>query len=144
MSKLIAMLMLAAAMASPAHAFEVGDPIKFRSDQSPGCALLEDAKQAPWNGTASQKKEFANGMTGEGFYTAMKTMKKTPSLDEWGALVRKFHVCQIFFGNDAFVSGFDPYRVAEKADGYVCVDTYDPKGQRTSAACLWTRESEGN
>jgi hypothetical protein len=141
MKKLFAMLMMAAAMASPAYAYEVGDSIKFPygksvESSSVGCMMLGDARQIPFNGTERERLDYQRSLDVFSIHGPRNFPPKTESESQ-------AYEAALEAGTVRFCAVLSPehefhdYFVAKRSnDGYVCVRARE-KGW---AGCLWTQE----
>jgi hypothetical protein len=117
-------ILAAIVFGSPVHALEIGDSVRFPTDSSFGCSLIEDARQATahvarYGGSKESSKRFVYEIYDPGVRRAPGTPIPT-------------RLCDFFFPGAAVLSithevvVFE-YRVLKKSDdGYVCLT--DPRG----------------
>jgi hypothetical protein len=138
MFKVLIVVVVAVVFGSPVRALEIGDSVRFPTDLSFGCNLIEDARQATAHVEryGSSKESSDRFMKGIYDWGLRRPLPYVHPKRYCGTLKAADEV----FDHDAFVY---EYRVLNKSDdGYVCL-TGPRVGLRKGNAIEWGRTFAG-
>jgi hypothetical protein len=127
--KFVMAILVAVVFGSPVYALEVGDLVRFPTDSSFGCSLIDDARQA----TAHVARY---GSSKESSYVFIKPIFDASLRRPANAPIPK-RLCDFFFEGVVL-----EYRVLKQSDdGYVCLTH---RGGYWEGRCLWVNLSIWN